>query len=204
MVVKSYEKQELRRELAGHDSEWKAEKLDEMAGAEDYHYWSDRKEESIEKDNGCISDDEESHKKDTEWSLVNQHRRRAFGSEPKAILPECVLVESQYAWPGPPRNQRVNHMGGSEESDPEERIWESKVNMYVASDNEEEAGSQEGEAGIPGEGVSDLESINQQGDEDSGRIAGSWDRLEGDGSEEEALSGTTDSLLFIRVMRGRD
>ena len=75
--------------------------------------------------------------------------------------------------------------------------------MYVASDTDEEEGSQEGEAVIPGEGLSDLENINQQGDEDSGCIAGSRGRLEEDCSE-EALSGTTDSLPVERVTRGRD
>ena len=109
MLVKSYENQELRRELAGDNSEREAEKLEEMAAAEDYCYWADRKEESIENDNGCISDDEESHKKDTQWSFVDQDGRRAFGREPKAILPERGLVESQYARPGPPRNQDVDH-----------------------------------------------------------------------------------------------
>ena len=118
MLVKSYENKELRRGLAGQDSEWEAEKLEEMAGAEDYRYWADRKEESIDNDNGCIPYDEESHKKDTEWSFVDQNGRRAFGREPKAILPERGLVESQYARPGPPRNQGVDNLGGSEESDP--------------------------------------------------------------------------------------
>jgi len=65
MLVKSCENEELRRELAGHDSELEAEKLEEMAAAEDYRYWADRKEESIENNNGCISDDDESHKTDT-------------------------------------------------------------------------------------------------------------------------------------------
>jgi len=55
MLVKSYENEELRRELAGHDSEWEAEKLAEMAAAEDYRYWADRKKESIENDNGLCS-----------------------------------------------------------------------------------------------------------------------------------------------------
>jgi len=92
MLLKSYENEELRRELAGHDSEWEAEKLAEMAAAEDYRYWADRTKESIENDNGCISDDDESHKKDTEWSFVDHDGRRAFGREPKAILPERGLV----------------------------------------------------------------------------------------------------------------
>jgi len=66
MVVKSYENKELRRELACHNTEWEAEKLQEMASAEEYRYWADRKDESIENDNGCIPDDDESLKKDTE------------------------------------------------------------------------------------------------------------------------------------------
>jgi len=102
MLVKSYENEDLGRGLAGHDSEREAEKLEEMAAAEDYRYWADRKKESIENDNGCISDDDESHKKDTEWSFIDQDGRRAFRREPKAILPERGLVESQYGRPGPP------------------------------------------------------------------------------------------------------
>ena len=43
ILVKSYKNEELRRELAGHDSEREAEKLEEMAAGEDYHYWADRK-----------------------------------------------------------------------------------------------------------------------------------------------------------------
>ena len=76
--------------------------------------------------------------------------------------------------------------------------------MYVECDTDEEEGAQEGEAEIPGEGRSDLESIDRQGDEDSGSIAGSRGRLEEDCSEKEALSGTTDSLPVISVTRGRD
>jgi len=59
MLVKSYENEELQRELAGYHSEWEAEKLEEMAAADDYGYWADRKEEGIENDNGCMSDDDE-------------------------------------------------------------------------------------------------------------------------------------------------
>ena len=204
MLVKSYENEELRRELARHHSEREAEQLAEMAPAEDYHYWADRKGESIQNDNGCISDDDESHKKDTEWSFVDQDGRRAFGREPKAILPECGLVESLYARPGPPRNQGVDHLGGSEESDAEERILDSTVNIYVASDTDKEEGSQEGEAEIPGEGLRDLESIDQQADEDSGCGAGSRGRLQVDCSEEEAQGGTADSLPVIRITYQRD
>jgi len=204
MLVNCYENEELRRELAGHDSEWEAEKHEEIPAAEDYRYCADRKEESIENDNGCISDDDESHKKDTEWSFIDQDGRRVFGREPKAILPERGLVDSQYARPGPPSNQGVDHLGGSEESAPEESIWDSTVNMDVASDTDEEERSQEGEGEIPGEGLSDVESIDQQGDEDSGCIAGSRGGPEEDCSEEEALSGTADSLPVIHVTRGRD
>jgi len=76
--------------------------------------------------------------------------------------------------------------------------------MYVASDTDEVEGSQAGEAEIPGEGLSDLESIDQQDDENSGCIAASRGRPEEHRSEEEALSGTTDSLPVIRVTRRRD
>jgi len=176
-----------------------------MAAAEDYHYWADRKEESIENDNGCISDDDESHKKGTEWSFIDQDGRQPFGREPKPILPVRGLVESQYAHPGLPRNQGADQLAGSEESDPEERICDSTVNMYVASNTDEEKGSQEGEGEISGEELSDLESINQQGDESSGCIAGSRGSLEEDClAGVEALSGNTDPLLGIRVTSGRD
>jgi len=83
-------------------------------------------------------------------------------------------------------------------------IWDSTVKMYVASDTDKEEGLQEGEAEIPGEGLSDLERGDQQGDEYSSRIAGSRGRLEEDCVEEGALSGTTDSRPVIRVTRGRD
>jgi len=76
--------------------------------------------------------------------------------------------------------------------------------MYMASDTDEEEGSQEGKADIPGEGLSDLESIDQEGDENSGCIAGSRGCLEEACSEEEALSGIMDLLPVIRVTRGRD
>jgi len=89
-----------------------------MAAAEDYRYWAYRKEESIENYNGCISDDNESHKKDTQCSFVDLDGRRVFVRAPKARLPECGLVESQYVPPGPPRNEGVDHLGGFEESDP--------------------------------------------------------------------------------------
>jgi len=76
--------------------------------------------------------------------------------------------------------------------------------MYVASDTDEEEGSQEGEVEIPGEGLSDLESINQQGDEDSSYIADSRGCLEEDCWDEEALSGTSNSLPVLCLTRGKD
>jgi len=175
-----------------------------MAAAEDYCYWAARKDESIENDNGCISYNDESHKKETEWAVLEEEGKRAFGRDPKAILPERGLVESQYARPGPSQNQGINQLGGYEESGPEEGIWDSSVNMYVASDTDEEEGSHEGEAKIPGEELSHLQSIDQQGDEGDGCIAGSRGHLEADCCEEEALSGTTDSLQVIPVTQGRD
>ena len=42
------------------------------------------------------------------------------------------------------QNQDVNQSVGSQEASPEERILDSTVNMYVASDTDEEEGSQEG------------------------------------------------------------
>jgi len=161
MLVKSYKNEELPRELAGHDSEREAEKLEEMAAAEEYRYSANRKEESTGNDNACISDNDESHKKDIEWSFVVQDGSRAFGREPKAILPKGGLVESQYVRPGLPPNQGVDQLAGSKESNPEERIWNNTVNIYVSSDTNEEEGSQEGEMEIPGEGLSNLESIIQ-------------------------------------------
>ena len=204
MLVKSYKNEELRRELAGHDSEREAEKLEEMAAVEDYRCWADRNEESMEHDNGCISDDDESHKKDTEWSFIDQDGRRAFGREPRAILPDRGLLESQYSRPGPPRNQDdVDQLAGSKESDAEERIWDSTVNMYVASDTDEEEGSQEEEAEVSSEGLSYLESIDQRGDENSGCIEGSRGHQGEVYSEEEVLSGICDSLPVIHVTRKR-
>jgi len=67
MLVKSYDNEELERQLAGHNCQREAETLAEMAAAEDYRYWADRKEECTEKNNNdCICDDDESHKKDTQ------------------------------------------------------------------------------------------------------------------------------------------
>jgi len=76
--------------------------------------------------------------------------------------------------------------------------------MYVASNTDEEERSQEGEAEIPGQGLSDLETIDQQGNESSGCIASARYRPEEDCVEEEPLSETTESLLVIPVTRGRD
>jgi len=76
--------------------------------------------------------------------------------------------------------------------------------MYVAYGTDEAEGSQEGEVEILGEGLCDLESIDQQGDEGSGSIAGAMCLMEGDCAEQKALWGTTDSLPVIRLTRGRN
>jgi len=55
-------------------------------------------------------------------------------------------------------------MEGSKDSDPEQRMWDSTVNIYVASDTDKKEGSQEGEVEIPSEGLSDHESIDPQCD----------------------------------------
>jgi len=65
ITVNSYEHEELPTELARHDIELEAEKVPEMAPVEGYHYLCNRKEESIENDNGCIPNDNDSHKKET-------------------------------------------------------------------------------------------------------------------------------------------
>jgi len=59
ILVKSYENEELQRELAGHDTEREAGKLDEMAAVEHYRYWTDQKEQSLENDNGRTCNDNE-------------------------------------------------------------------------------------------------------------------------------------------------
>jgi hypothetical protein len=176
-----------------------------MAAVEDYRCWADRKEERMEHDNGCISDDDESHKKDTEWSFVDQDGRPAFGRQPRAILPHRGLVEWKYARPEPPRNQDdVDQLAGSKESNAEERIWDSTVKMYVESDTDEEEGSPEEEADVSGEGLSDIESIDQLGDQNSCCLEGSRGRQDEVFSQEEVLSGVSDSLPVIRITRKRD
>ena len=197
MLVKSHQQEELRRELADHDSEREAAKLEELAAVEDFRSWADRGEESTEKDNGCISDDDESHKKDTGWSFVDQDGSRAFGREPRPALPARGSVESRYARRGLPRSQvDIDQLAGSEESEDDERIWDSAVNMYVASETEEE-GSQGGGPEVSGKGLSALESL---GELDS-RIDGLMGEEVG---SEQAQSVINNPLPVIQVIRGRD
>ena len=199
MLVKCYEHEELRRELASHDTEREAEKLKELATVDDYRSWADRKEEGAERDNGCISDDDESHKKDIAWSFVDQDGTRAFGREPRPILPDRGSIESRYARPPPSHSQiqDIDPFGGSEESSDDERIWDSTVNMYVAADTEEEEGSADEEPQISGEEMDDLD----EGDNpDVGHIEG----LAGHQAEvcsEGAQLGNAESLPVIRVTR---
>jgi len=58
-----------------------------MAAVENYRFWADGKGQSSEDDGGCISDDDESQKKDIAWSFVDQDGQRAFAREPRPILP---------------------------------------------------------------------------------------------------------------------
>jgi len=95
MLVKYYEHQELRRELACNDSKREAKKLEAMVTLDDYHSGADRKDKGTERDSGWISHDEELGKQDTAWSFVNQDATRAYGREPRPILPECGLIESR-------------------------------------------------------------------------------------------------------------
>ena len=142
MLVKSYEHKELRRELANHDGEREAERLEEMAAVEDYRFWADGKGQSSEDDGCCISDDDESQKKDIAWSFVDQDGRRAFAREPRPILPARGSIQSQYARPTTSQIQDcTNQLDGSEESegDYDDGIWDSMVNIYEASGEETEA-----------------------------------------------------------------
>jgi len=202
MLVKCYEHEELRRELACHDSEREAEKLEEMATLDDYRSWADRKDKGTERDSGCISDDDESHKQDTAWSFVDQDGTRAYGREPRPILPDRGLIESRYARPPPSRSQSqdVDPLAGSEESGEDERIWDSTVNMYVAADTEGEEGSTDEEPQISGEEIGDLD---HEGDSpDVGHI----EALAGHQAEvcsREAQLGNTESFPVLRVTRGK-
>jgi len=117
-----------------------------MAAVEDYQYWADRKKESIENNNGCICDNHESHKKETEWSFVDQdHHGRAVFTQSQRLYSLTVdwlnvnMHSLDYL-----KIILLNHLVGSEESSPKERIWDSTVNMYVASDTNEKEVSQEG------------------------------------------------------------
>ena len=49
MLVKCYEHEELRWELAGHDTEQEADKPEELATVDDCHPWADRKEEGAKR-----------------------------------------------------------------------------------------------------------------------------------------------------------
>ncbi|PUU76134.1 hypothetical protein B9Z19DRAFT_1130175 [Tuber borchii] len=87
-----------------------------------------------------------------------------------------------------------------EESDDDEPIWDSAVNMYVAANTEEEEGSTQEEPQISGEEMGDLES-NHEGDNlDVGHIEGLAGHLEEICSKEAQL-GNTDSFPIIRVIQ---
>ena len=71
MLVKSDQQEQRPRELADHDSEREAAKLEALAAVEDFHSWANIGEKSPEKDNRCIADDDEVHKKDTRLLFVD-------------------------------------------------------------------------------------------------------------------------------------
>lgn len=206
MLVKSYEKEELRHELATHDSEREAERLEEMAAVEDYHFSAVRNEQSAEEDNGGISDDDESHKKDIAWCFVDQDGKRAFGKELRPILPNRGSIESQYAPPAPSQSQDgINQLPGSEDSEHDDRVWDSVVNMYIASDTETEEESQNEEPEITQEAcdVRDSNPVDSTHSEEvlPGHQEEDRFRREGDhSSEEDTRAETSDSLLVTQVV----
>ncbi|PUU72494.1 hypothetical protein B9Z19DRAFT_1137416 [Tuber borchii] len=94
MRVKFYEHEELRWEPASHDSEWEAEKLEEMGTVDDNHSWAARKEGRTETDNGRISDDDESYKKIQHADI--EEEEGSAEEEPKISGEEIVDLESNY------------------------------------------------------------------------------------------------------------
>lgn len=72
MLVKSDQQEEPWRDLADHDIELEADKLAKLARVEYFCSGCDGGEESMETDNGCISNDDDSHKKNIGWLFVNQ------------------------------------------------------------------------------------------------------------------------------------
>jgi len=202
MMVKCYQHEELRRELASHDGEREAEKLAKMATLDDYRSWADRKEKGTERDSSCISDDDESHKQYRTWSFVDQDGTRAYGREPRPILRDRGFIESRYARPPPSRSQSqdVDPLAGSEESGEGERIWDSTVNMYVAANTEGEEGSTDEEPQISGEEIGDLDHEGDSPDVDH------IEALAGHQAEvcsREAQLGNTESFPVLQVTRGK-
>ena len=178
MLVKSYEHEELRRELANYDDEREAERLEEMATVEDYLFWADRKGQSSEDDSCCISDDDESQKKDIAWSFVDQDGRRAFAREPRPILPVRGSIQSQYARPEKSQIQNgTSQLDGSEESgeDYDNGIWDSMVNIYEASGEETETETEEEPGGEDSEistGLRDLGDGHPEAGRENSRDGG--------------------------------
>ena len=210
MLVKSYEHEELRRELANHDGKREAERLEEMAAFEDYRFLADRKGQSSEDDGCCISDDDESQKKDIASSFVDQDGRRAFAREPRPILPAHGSIRSQYARPEKSQIQdATTQLDGSEESgeDYDDGIWDSMVNIYEASGEETETETEEEPGGEDSEistGLRDLGDGHPEAGRENSREGGTGG-LAGHREEgclvEDAESEIGDSLLVMQVTR---
>ena len=176
---------------------------------DDYRFSADGQEQSSEEDScGCISDDDESQKKDIAWSFVDQDGKRAFAREPRPILPTLGSIESQYAHPVLSQMEdEMDLLAGSQESedDYDNGIWDSMVNIYEASsegaETEEESDNEESEIAI---GVRDHRDRGGERGTDDGlegltsRSENLEERLDKDGSELEIR----DSLSLIRVIGG--
>ncbi|KAG0128950.1 hypothetical protein HOY82DRAFT_541142 [Tuber indicum] len=176
--------------------------LEEKATIEDYRCWADQQEKSTGEDYGCISDDDESQKEDTVWSFVDQDGSRAFAKEPKPLLPGPGTVESQYARPARSQIQAdQDQLKAVEESDADYGIWESAVNMYVASNSEDGEDSWEDHST---RSLSEPEDSNDAERTSSTNIVESGGRQEEVRLGEEARSGTARSVpLILRVTRSR-
>ena len=128
---------------------------------------------------------------------MDQDGSRAFGRKPRPALPAHGAVQSRYARRVLPRSQvDIDQLAGSQQSEDDERIWASAVNMYVASETEEE-GSQGGGPEVSGKGLSALESLGELDSRIDGLIG------EEVGSE-QAQSVINNPLPVIQVIRGRD
>ena len=177
-----------------------------MAAVENYCFSADRNGHSAEEDNGCISDNDESHKKDIAWCFVDQDGKHAFGKELRPILPNRGSIESQYARPAPSQSQDgINQLPGSEDSEDNDRVWDSVVNMYITSDTEIEEESKNEEPEITQEAykVRDSNPVDSThgeqvlpGHQEENRFGREDDHC----SEKDTRAETSDSVLVTQVV----